>query len=498
MAYLILRAAQADTAMLVEVVFRARNLTLLVNTLLLTFSVLLLTTLIAVPLAWLVVRSDLRHKKLLSVISVLPLAIPGYVMAYALIGISGYYGFANHFFGIRLPRPEGLTGAALALSLYTFPYLFLNLRSALLGLDPALEESARSLGHSRWEAFWRVILPHLAPALLSGWLIIGLYVLGDFGAVALMRYEVFSYAIFNQYAGAFDRIYAAWLSLMLLAVTLTFVLTEAALTRRRRHARVGTGVRRRAMPVPLGRWRPAAWLFLGLVFAASLGLPTLVLTHWMTFAASGVDVTAMLGELLRAFGRTTSVALPSALLAATLALPVVYLVVRFPSRFSTVIERLIYLGYAIPPLTFALALVFFALRSAPFLYQSLAMLIFACATTFLALTVGPLRMALLQIGPRPEEVARSLGETPLRAFTRTVLPLLRSPIIAGALLVFIMVVKELPITFLLAPAGYTTLAMTVFSRTSEGMMAEAAPYATSIVLFASLFVGLILRYEGQK
>ncbi|MGV6875327.1 ABC transporter permease [Pseudochelatococcus sp. B33] len=493
MVYLVLRAAEADVETLTGIVFRTRNLALLINTLLLTVCVLALVTLIALPLAWLVVRSDLRHRKLLSIVSVLPLAVPGYVMAYALIGMSGYYGFANHFFGIRLPRPEGLIGAALALSLYTFPYLFLNLRSALLGLDPALEETARSLGYSRWAAFRRVILPHLVPALLSGWLIIGLYVLGDFGVVALMRYEVFSYAIFTQYAGAFDRIYAAWLSLMLLAVTLAFVLTEAALTRGRRHTRTGTGVRRRSVPVPLGRWRAAAWLFMGLVFAVSLGLPALVLTHWMMLAASSFDVM----ELLRAFWRTTAVAVPSALVAALLAVPVVYLVVRFPSRFSTVIERLIYLGYAIPPLTFALAMVFFALRSAPFLYQSLALLIFACSMTFLALTVGPLRTALLQIGPRPEEVARSLGDPPLRAFARAVLPLLRSPIVAGALLVFIMVVKELPITFLLAPAGYTTLAMTVFSRTSEGMMAQAAPYAASLVLFASLFVGLILRYESQ-
>lgn len=494
MAYLLLRAVEADAATLAEIVFRARNLTLLANTLLLTFSVLALCTLIALPLAWLVTRADLPCRKLLTIASVLPLAVPGYVMAYALIGISGYYGFANHFFGIRLPRPEGLAGATLALALYTFPYLFLNLRSALLGLDPALEETARSLGYSRAGAFRRVILPHLVPALVSGWLIIGLYVLGDFGAVALMRYEVFSHAIFTQYSAAFDRVYAAWLSLMLLAVTLAFVLAEGALARGRRHARTGTGVRRRAAPVPLGRWRPVAWLFMGAVFAASLGLPALVLAHWMTLAAPDLDI----AELARAFGRTALVALPSALLAAGLAVPVVYLVVRFPSRFSAVIARLIYLGYAIPPLTFALAMVFLALRSAPFLYQTLALLIFACTMTFLALAVGPLRTALLQIGPRPEEIARSLGDPPLRAFARTVLPMLRGPMVAGALLVFIMVVKELPITFLLAPAGYTTLAMTVFSRTSEGMMAQAAPYAAGIVLFASLFVGLFLRYEGQK
>jgi iron(III) transport system permease protein len=166
--------------------------------------------------------------------------------------------------------------------------------------------------------------------------------------------------------------------------------------------------------------------------------------------------------------------------------PVVYLTVRFPSPASSALDRLVYLGYAVPPLAFALSMAFFALRAAPWLYQTATLLIFAYVMTFLALAIGPVRSRLLQIGPRYEEVSRSLGHG------------LRTSMLSGALLVFIMIVKELPITFLLAPIGYSTLATTVFSRTSEGMMAEAAPHALMIVLFSSLFVGLILRHEGRR
>lgn len=491
--YLVARAFDADAATLMQIVFRERNFLLLMNTLMLTFSVLAMVTIIALPLAWLAVRSDLRHKKLISILGVLPLAVPGYVMAYALIGLSGYYGFANQLFGIRLPRPEGLFGASVALSLYTFPYLFLNLRSSLMGLDPGLEESARSLGRSPWGTFRTVVLPHLVPALLAGWLVIGLYVLGDFGVIALMRYEVFSYAIFTQYSAAFDRVYAAWLSLMLMAVTFSFILIEARL-RKGRYARVGKGAARVATPVKLGKWRPLAWLFIILVVIASLGLPLVVLLYWMM--QSGVTING--AEVGRAFWRTAMTAVPAAVLATALALPTVYLTVRFPSKLSTTMERLVYLGYAVPPLAFALSMVFFALRAAPFLYQTLTLLIAAYAMTFLALAMGPIRSRLLQIGPRLEDVSRSLGCTPFRAFMRATFPLLQRSIVAAGLLVFISVVKELPITFLLSPTGHTTLSMAVFSRTSEGMMAEAAPYALMIVLFSSLFVGLILRYEGQK
>lgn len=491
--YLVARAFDADAAALKDLIWRPRNLRLLGNTLKLTALVLLFNAAIAAPLVWLTIRSDLKFKGLLTFLCVLPLAVPGYVMAYAILGISGYYGFANQFFGVRLPKLEGLWGAAAALSLYTFPYMFLNLRAALAGVDPGLIESARSLGRSRWGAFWAVEAPQLRPALLTGGLVVGLYVLGDFGVVALMRYEAFSFAIYTQYASAFDRTYAAWLSLMLMALTLAFVWAEGRFARNRRFARVGTGVARLAAPVPLGRWRPLAWLFLGLVFLASLGLPLLALTHWMIRGLPAIDW----GYLFTTFLRTVGAAAPAALIAVALGLPVALLSARWPSRLSAAADRLAYLGYAVPPLAFALAMVFFTLRAAPALYQSYAVLLFAYALSFLALTLGPLRLALWGIGTRREEAARALGASAFGAFRRTTLPQLRRPMIAGGLLVFIMICKELPITYLLAPTGYNTLSMNVFSRTSEGMMAEAAPFALALVVFSSLFVGLILRYEGS-
>lgn len=492
--YLLVRATNADPALVAELVLRRRTLTLFLNTLELTACVLALTTTIALPLAWLVVRSDLKHKKALAILSVLPLAVPGYVMAYALIGLSGYYGPLNHFFGVTLPRPQGLFGASLALSLYTFPYIFLNLRAALLGMDPSLEESARSLGRTRFQSFRDVTLPHLVPALLAGWLVVGLYVLGDFGVIALMRYEVFSFAIYNQYAGAFDRFYAAWLSLMLMGLTLSFLTIEGLAMRNRRFARVGTGVQRRAVLVKLGRARLLAKLFLGLVYTASLGLPLFVILFWLTRSPAELDWAA----LWPTAARTAGAALPGALLASLLALPLVILTVRYRSTSTWFVERLAYFGYAVPPLTFALAMVFFSLGVAPVLYQTLGLLIAAYALSFVALAMGPVRSALLQTGGRMEEAARSLGRGPVAAFASVTLPLISRSLLAGGMLVFILIVKELPITFLLAPTGYTTLSMNIFARTSEGMLLEAAPYALVTILFSSLFVGLILRYEGSR
>ena len=493
-AYLLIRAFEADPATIQNLIFRPRNLRLLQNTLLLTGGVLFFSTLIALPLAWLTVRSDLPYKRLITWLAVVPLAIPGYVMAYALIGLGGNYGILAQLFDIVIPRANGYWGAVSALTLYTFPYLFLNLRAALLGLDPSLQESAQSLGYNARETFWHVTLPQLRPALLAGWLVIALYVLGDFGVVALMRYEVFSYAIYLQYSAAFDRVYAAWLALMLLALTLAVVLAEAGLLGSRRFSRTGTGIARQAALVNLKWGRPFAYLFLGTVFFLAIGLPVLITAYWLLLAPPQLSISG----LLLAFVRSAAAAAPAALVAAMFALPVAYLGVRHAGWFSRTLERLSYLGYALPPIALALAMVFFALRSAPFLYQSLLLLIVAFSINFLALAIGPIRSALLQASPRLEEAARALGYRPLLAFTQTTLPLLRRGILASVILVFVMGMKELPITFLLAPTGYTTLAVSVFSRTSEGMLAEAAPFVAAIVLFSSLFVGLILTYEGRR
>ncbi len=494
LAYLVLRAVEADIEVVRELVLRTRNLQLLANTLLLCAGVLAGTTLISVPLAFITVRTDLRYKRVLTVLCALPLAVPGYVMAYALISLGGNYGILARLTGLVMPRLSGFWGATVALTLYTYPYLFLNLRAALAGVDPSYEESARSLGYGRTEVFFRVTLPHLRPALLAGWLVIGLYVLGDFGAVALMRYEVFSYAIFTQYHGAFDRVYAAWLSLMLLGVTVAVVALEWRLLGRARLTRTGSGVGRRPAEIPLAATRVPAKLFVWGVIAAAVGLPVLILGYWLLLSPPAISPV----EVLRSFLASAGASAPAAVVASLLALPVAYTAARYPSLTARMLERAAYIGYAIPPLALALAMVFFALHSAPVLYQTLPLLVLAYALNFQALALGPIRSAVLQASPRLEEAARSLGRNRFQAFVATVLPLMRRGIIAGSVLVFVIAMKELPITFLLAPTGYRTLAMNVFSRTSEAMLAQAAPYAAAIVVFSGLFIGFLLKYESPQ
>jgi len=495
LAYLLVRAGEAEAGELADLVFRWRNVRLLWNTVSLTMGVLVGTIALAFPLAWLTTRTTVPGRRLLTLLGVLPLAVPGYVMAYVLLATTGMYGTLAQVLGVVLPRLSGYEGATIALSLGTFPYLFLNLRTALLGLDPSLEESAQALGYNRWQVFTRVVLPQLRPAFLSGGLLVMLHVLGDFGVVSLMRFETFSYALYLQYAAAYDRVYAACLALMLLALTIGILFLEARLLRGLLLHRTGSGASRDPLRMDLGRWALPALVFAAVLGGASVGLPVLTVGYWMADSAATGLPWASLGEALWA---SVSASAPAAILAAGLALPVAYAGVRDPSRSTQVIERVAYLGYATPPLAFALALIVFTLGAVPSAYQTLGLLVFAYALHFMAEAIGPIRSALYQAPPNLEEAARSLGRTPAQAFFGVTIPLLKRGLLVSVAFVFLSAMKELPITFLLSPIGFESLALKTWASANEAMFGAAAPYALTIMFFSAAFVGLLLVQEKSK
>jgi iron(III) transport system permease protein len=195
---------------------------------------------------------------------------------------------------------------------------------------------------------------------------------------------------------------------------------------------------------------------------------------------------------------TLRLATPTALLAVGLALPITYWSVRYPSTASTAAERVVYFGYAIPPLAFALAVIFFALRTAPALYQTLLLLVVAASLHFLSEAIGPLRAALYQAPPRLEEAARSLGYGPLSAFFRVTLPLLRPGLLAGLALVFLSAAKDLALTTLLSPPGYTTLAVRVWGYASDAMFERAAPHGLAMIGLGAAAVGVLIQTERAR
>lgn len=481
-----------------QFLIRSRNLEILWNSAWLVFSVTAASALLAVPLAWLTTRTDLPMRRLWSVLTILPLVLPSYIAAYLFVIFFGERGdlqqFLHVLFGVeRLPGIYGFGGAFLVLTLLSFPYVVLSVRSALWRMDPGIEESARLLGNKPSKTFFRVTLPVLRPAILSGSLLVALYTLSDFGAVSFLNFKTFTWAIYLQY-GTFGRSLAAALSLVLVIFTVGLLLMEMKARGRSKYYRTGTGTIAPPTQVQLGKWRWTALIFCGLVVLVSLIIPLAVLAQW---TIKGL----LVGESFQSFWELTwnsiSASGMAALVTVLAALPIVIWSVRYPSWLSGLVERMTYIGFALPGIAVALALVFFAINYARPIYQSMPLLIFAYLVLFLPTAVGAIRTSLLQVNPKLEEAARGLGKSSFQTARKISLPLMRSGILAAAAMVFLLVMKELPATLILGPTGFKTLATSVWTYISEAFYAQAAAPSLLLVLASAGSLAFLLTKETR-
>lgn len=497
--YLVIRALSAGTVAW-DVLVRARTLQVLARTVWLALTVTVASAAIAVPLAWLTARTDLPWRRFWAVATALPLVVPSYVGAYLMAAALGPRGLAQHWleplFGIsRLPAIYGFFGAAVTLTLLSYPYTLLIVRGALVRLDPALEEASRSLGQGPWTTFRRVILPQLRPALASGSLLVALYTLRDFGAVSIMRYDTFTRVIYIEYQSSFDRASAAVLALVLVVLTLAILTLEMWTRGRARYHQSVTGAARSQPVMLLGRWRWPALFFCAGVVGLALVVPASVLLYWLVRGLRAGEELSALWEVTQNSVLASALAAGMTLLAA---LPVAVLSARRPGRASYLVERLTYAGFALPGIVIALALVFFGVRYARPLYHTLPMLVLAYVILFLPQAVGAVRTSLLQVHPSLEETARSLGRRPLEVFATITWPLVRPGIAAGTGLVFLTTMKELPATLILGPFGFKTLATAVWSAVSEAFFARAAAPALLLILVSSAPMAFLILREQRE
>ena len=482
-----------------DALLRLRVLEILIRTLLLVGTVTAASIVLAVPLAWLTIRTDLPLARVWGVLATLPLVIPSYVAGFAVVVALGPRGMLQGILegplGIeRLPDISGFPGAMLTLTLLSYPYVLLTVRAALQRLDPSLEESSRGLGYSWRATFRRVVLPLLRPSVAAGGLLVALYTLSDFGAVSLLRYETFTWAIFIQYEAALDRTLGAAFSLVLVILALVFLGMETLTRGRSRYYRVDTGVARPPTIIPLGRWRWPATGFCAVVVTLSLALPMTVLVYWVV---RGVGAGEPLLLVWDATWHSLFVAALASVAAVVAALPIAALSVRYPGLLSFLIERITYVGFALPGIAVALGLVFFGANFARFLYQNISLLILAYVILFLPAAVGSARTSFLQVNPSVEEAARSLGRPLFSVFTSVTLPLVRPGILAGAALVFLLTMKELPATLILRPIGFSTLATSIWGAASEAFFAQAAAPALLLILASSAPLAFLMLRERR-
>ena len=482
----------------------------LANTLWLVAGVAAGTAVLGVSLAWFVAACEFPGRRFFDWAMLLPMAMPGYVLGFAFAALFEYTGPLQTgwrgVFGNDAWFPDiGPRGATiLTLSLVLYPYVYLIVREAFASQGVRGLEVARSLGWSPLAAFFRVTLPMSRPWLVAGISLAVMECLADFGTVKLFNYTTFTTAIYRAWYGLFSLQSAVQLSLVLVLLVLLALLLERRFRGRSRYVQGGPANDRRVRLE--GARGLAVTGYCAFVLIAAFGLPVSLIVGWaLDFAALELDARywqLALNTLLLAAG--------AAALLTAVAMLLAFAVRRAPGIVNSSLARVATLGYAIPGTVLAVGFfvpvawlsrmlnrlagtdpgMTFALQG------GLTVIFLAYMARYLAVAHGPVESALLRIKPSIEEASRVLGVAGARLFYRVHLPILRPAILTAALLVFVDIMKELPITLMTRPFGWDTLAVRVFQLTTEGEWQRAALPALAIVLVGLLPVMLLNRQRG--
>ncbi len=454
--------------------------------------------------AWLTIRTDLPLRRLWRVLAPLPLVFPSFVGAAALLAALAPGGLVERLLeplGIDyLPSLQGLRGAWFVLTLFTYPFVYLPVAARLAGLPPSLEESARLLGRRPWSVFRTVVIPQTSGAIWAGSLLVFLYTVSDFGAVQLMRYDTLTAVIFAN--RLFDQARSFAAALLLAVVALAVVTIERAISQRRVQTEAVSG---RRLIVPLGRWRWPALAAMGIVLGNGLLGPLAALTYWawrgvVGAGGGGRALATDLGDLLEPALNTVGISLVTAVAAMAVVLPVAYVTTRYRSRVGGVSNTLVVGGFAIPGLVIALALVFWALNAplAGGLYQTLPLLVFAYVVHFGAQSMRAGQVAVGGVPSRLHDAARVLGAGRTRRLVTVDLPLMAPGLLAGAGLVLLSTMKELPATLLLRPTAFTTLAVRIWNAAEDGFLAEVGLASLVLVAFSGVLSWLFIVRQADR
>lgn len=477
------------------------------NTLILMVGVGLGVLLLGVCLAWLTAVCDFPGRRFFSWGLMLPLAMPAYVLAFIQVGLLDFTGplqtalrvclGSSHWF----PPIRSIGGVIMVLTLAFYPYVYLLARNAFITQGMRAIEAAQALGYSRMEAFWKLALPMARPWIAGGVTLALMETLADFGSVSIFSLDTFTTAIYKAWFSLFNLPAASQLA----SILVLFVLVLAVFDQRLRHNRRYVTKNFSPSRIKLRGWvRWAATIFCGLVLSVAFIIPTIQLILWVKEVWQ-VDLdNRYFGFLLHSIFLSGM----AALLVAILGLFLSAIRQNYPDWLTQSIVRFATIGYAIPGTVLAVGVFvpiawldnqlldimkIFGIEAVQILKGSLVVMLLALSARFLAVAFQPINASMQRITRNQNNAARSLGLSSRQALFRFQLPMVRGGLLTAMLIVFVDVMKEMPITLMTRPFGWDTLAVRVFEMTSEGMWERAALPSLIIVLTGLLPVIFLVR-----
>ncbi len=484
---------------------------LVANTIILALAVAAGTAVLGVGLAWLTAVCDFPGRRFFSWALLLPLAMPAYVIGFVAIGLLDFTGPLQS--GLRSLTGSGLPwfpqirsrgGVVLAMTLALYPYVFLLARNAFRTQGKRMLEAGRALGLTSCEAFLRVALPMARPWIAAGLMLVVMETLADFGTVAVFNYDTLTTGVYKAWYGLFSITAASQVASILILIALVVLLVEHQTRMRMRFSSAQSGGETPRIALAGGH-RFGALAACTMVFCASFVVPAAQLSLWV-LKATPTDFDSRYFEYV---WHSLALGALAALCITATALLLNYSGRRQPDRMTRVTLKLGNIGYAVPGAVLAVGIFvafawldraipaslrnFLGIAPGTLLQGSVTAMLVAYMIRFLAVGFGPLESAFHRITRSIDEAATALGQGGVRLLCRVHLPMLRGGLATAAILVFVDVLKEMPITLMTRPFGWDTLAIRIFELTSEGQWERAALPAVVLVLAGVLPVIQLTR-----
>lgn len=485
---------------------------LLKNTLFLVVMVGIGVTFLGASSAWLTSMYRFPMQRFFSWAMMLPLAVPAYVLAFVQLGMFDYTGVFSTYlrdvwgFEAGLPDVRNGWGLAWVMSLSFYPYVYLLAKNAFSSMGSRALEVGASLGLSPVQSFVRIALPMARPWIAGGAILALMEVLADFGTVSVFGFDTFTTAIYDAWFGFFSIDTAKQLATLLIALVFIFVLLEQ-LSRGGRRFESAERSSHQRMTVLSGtkKWLP--FIYCAFILLVAFFLPIAQLSIW---AYQSMD-TLVLSELFVQSWHTFFVALMAALLVGAVALGIALATMFHRDKFTMVTARVATLGYAVPGTVLAVGVfvpvawldnVLINYLNLPeevtaIFKGTLAVMLIAYLIRFLALGVSAMQAGTARIRPSLTEAAHALGHTGWHNLWHIYLPLLKGALGTAMLITFVDVMKEMPITLMMRPHDWDTLAVRIYAFTTEGIYDKAALPALIIVLVGLIPV-ILFSKMGQK
>ncbi|MFB9057665.1 ABC transporter permease [Mariniflexile ostreae] len=470
------------------------------NSLYLVFFCSILVLVFGVSAAWFVSRFDFMFRKQMEWLLILPLAIPSYIVGYAYAGIFDYGGSMDLIFrhlNLDFIRIDIMNRAGLAfvLSISLFPYVYVSARAFFLNQANNLLEASKMLGVSERKTFFKLMLPLARPAIVAGWVLVIMEVLNDYGAAKYYGVNTFTTGIFRSWFSLEEPQTAVYLSALLILIIFALILFEKWQVRKLKFSSSKTNSTQIQRKTPKASIKWLIFLVVGFPIFLGFMLPVAQLVYWAVLTASTVFDMQFLMLSLQSFG----IAISAAVITVFFALLLIYF-----SKWSTLnaiknIARVGVLGYAIPGAVIAIGIMIptlaldkwfikmlghFGIDSGFIIHGTLIALFYAYAVRFLAVAYNPIDSTALKVDNAIPDSSKVLGVGNLKTFFKIEFPLIKTGVFSAVILVFIDVMKELPLTLILKPYHIDTLAVKAFEYASDEMVMEASIPSLFIIFTA--------------